>query len=187
MNLNEIHTFVTSESARDSFLKEHDAQTHTGGRLDVTLCFFSSPQIQSASILQVILTLAQTLGCTASLAPKSCFLVVRGGWLRRWWWTGGWRGGGALPPYLKVWVFDSVPYSLKLKNSLISNSFHMDVLWCGNCFSLYSVWCFAIGTLYSCSVLFSSSWLYNGSGSCLAGGRKLLLIWIDNLLAFENK
>ena len=48
----------------------------------------------------------------------------------------GGGGGGGLPFFfLKVWVFDSVPHSLKLKNSPISNSFHMDALWCGNCLS----------------------------------------------------
>lgn len=124
----------------------------------------------------------QTLGCTACSAPRPCFLVVRGNGCAGGGGCGGGRGGVA--SFLKVWVFDSVPYSLKLKNSPISNSFHMDVLWCGNCFSLYSVWCFAIGTLYSCSLLFFSSWLYNGSQSYLAGGRKLVLIWIVNVLVF---
>lgn len=98
----------------------------------------------------------QTLGCTACWAPQPYFLVVRGGMA-----AGGGEGGGGeagvMPSFLKVWVFDSVPFSLKLKNSPISNSFHMDVFRCGNCFSLHSVWCFAVGTLHSRSGLFLSS------------------------------
>lgn len=122
------------------------------------------------------------------MAPTPYFLAVGGeGCCCCWWWWFGGRGVGGLTPFMKVWVFDSVPYSLKLKNSPISNSFHMDVLWCGNCFSLYSVWCFAMGTLYSCSVSFFSSWFYNGSGSYLTGGRKLVLIWNVNLLVFLAK
>jgi len=37
-------------------------------------------------------------------------------------------GGGGSVSFFKGWVFDSVPYSQKLKNSPISNSFHRDVL-----------------------------------------------------------
>lgn len=42
--------------------------------------------------------------------------------------NGDGSAGRGLTPFMKVWVFDSMPDSLKLKNSPISNSFHMDVL-----------------------------------------------------------
>lgn len=67
--------------------------------------------------------------------------------------------------FLKVWVFDLVPYSPQLKSSPISDLFRLGVFWCDNCFSTYSVWCFAIGTLYSYSVLSFSPWLYNSRRS----------------------
>lgn len=60
-------------------------------------------------------------------------------------------------------VFDSVPYSLKLKNSPISDSFHMDVLWCGTSFSLHGASLSALCISVPCYSF--SSWSYDGSES----------------------
>lgn len=94
--------------------------------------------------------IAEPLGSTA------CWLPSLVSWCL-WCW--------GVASFLKVWVFDLVPYSPQLKSSPISNSFRLGVFWCDNCFNTYSVWCFAIGTFYSYSVLSFSPWLYNSRRS----------------------